>query len=65
MNLSSGQSHSNLVNVPATTRSGIRVIPGNPGSSVLIIQLNDGHRNLSTAEIQQISGWISAGAQNN
>ena len=65
MNLSAGQSYSNLVNVPATTRSGIRVVPGNPGNSVLIIKLNDGHRNLSSAEIQQISSWISAGAQNN
>jgi len=65
MNLTAGSAYSNLVNVPATTRSGLRVVPGNPGASALVAQLAGGHRNVSAANQALISAWISAGALNN
>jgi chitodextrinase len=65
LNLEQGQSHANLVNVPATTQSGTRVIPGNPDDSVLIIMLEGGHRNLTQPLIQLIRDWITAGALDN
>ena len=65
MNLSAGQSYSNLVNVPATTQPGIRVIPFNATGSVLVIQLAGGHRNVSAANQNNIKSWITAGALNN
>ena len=65
MNLSSGNAYSNLVNVPATTQSGIRVVPGSPSTSVLYLKLQSGHRNVSTQNRQMISDWITAGALNN
>jgi hypothetical protein len=67
MNLSAGQSYSNLVNVPATTggAGAIRVIPFNPGGSYLVIKLAGGHRNVSAANQNNIKSWISAGALNN
>ncbi|HLP31206.1 MAG TPA: PKD domain-containing protein, partial [Geothrix sp.] len=65
MNLSAGSAYSSLVNVPATTRSGLRVVPGNPGASALVAQLAAGHRSVSAANQALISAWISAGALNN
>ena len=65
LNLEDGQSYSNLVNVPATTTSGIRVVPNQPNSSVLVTELEDGHRNLAQTAIQMIRDWISAGAEDN
>lgn len=65
MNLTAGSAYSNLVNVPATTRPGLRVVPGNPGASALVAQLASGHRNVSAANQALISAWISAGALNN
>jgi hypothetical protein len=65
MDLRSGQSFSNLVNVPATTLSGNRVIPFNPDQSALVIQLANGHRSVSTSNQNNIRNWISAGALNN
>lgn len=65
LNLSAGSAYGNLVNVAATTRSGLRVVPGNPGSSALVAQMAGGHRNLSAANQSLISAWISAGALNN
>ncbi|PWB71572.1 MAG: hypothetical protein C3F15_12510, partial [Holophagae bacterium] len=65
MNLEQGQAHANLVNVPATTQSGTRVIPGNPDNSVLVIMLEGGHRNLPQSLIQLIRDWITAGALDN
>ncbi|HSL18179.1 MAG TPA: PKD domain-containing protein [Methylomirabilota bacterium] len=65
LNLEAGQSYSNLVNVPATTEPGTRVIPNNPDNSVLVTFLEDGHRSRPQSEIDTIRGWISAGAQNN
>jgi hypothetical protein len=65
MNLEAGQSHSNLVNVPASTQSGTRVVPFDPDSSVLVLFLEDGHRSLPPADIQAIRDWITAGALDN
>ncbi|HQR45101.1 MAG TPA: hypothetical protein PLB02_02335 [Thermoanaerobaculia bacterium] len=65
MNLSSGKSYSNLVNVPATTMSGTRVIPFNAAGSVLVQKLAGGHRSVSATNQNNIKSWISAGALNN
>lgn len=65
LNLSSGSAYANLVNVPATTRSGLRVVPGSPSTSALVAQLAGGHRSVSAANQSLISAWISAGALNN
>lgn len=65
MNLTAGSAYSNLVNVPATTRPGLRVVPGDPGASALVAQLASGHRSVSAANQALISAWISAGALNN
>ena len=65
MNLTAGQSYSNLVNVPAACVGGIRVIPFNPDQSALVNFLASGHRNIPTANQNMIRNWISAGALNN
>jgi PKD repeat protein len=65
MNLTAANAYSNLVNVPATTRSGLRVVPFNPAASALVIQLQSGHRSVSAANQKMISDWITAGALNN
>ncbi len=65
MNLTAGNAYNNLVNVPATTRTGLRVVPGNPGASAFVAQLAGGHRSVSAANQALISAWISAGALNN
>ncbi len=65
MNLSAGSAYANLVNVPASTRTGLRVVPSNPGSSALVAQLAGGHRSVSAANQSLISAWITAGALNN
>ena len=65
LNLSAGSSYSNLVNVPATTLPGLRVVPGSPSTSALVTQLANGHRNVSAANQALISSWITAGALNN
>ncbi len=65
LNLEQGQSFSNLVNVPASTQSGTRVIPNNPDNSVLVTFLENGHRSLPQATIDLIRDWINSGAPNN
>jgi len=67
MDLRSGQSYSNLVNVPATTQPGIRVVPFSPDTSVLVLKLAppSNHRNVSATNQNNIRAWISAGALNN
>jgi PKD repeat protein len=65
MNLSAGSAYANLVNVPATTLPGLRVVPGSPGTSALVTQLANGHRSVSAANQSLISAWITAGALNN
>jgi PKD repeat protein len=65
LDLSDGQSHGSLVNVAATTRGGVRVIPSDPDNSVLVIFLEGGHRGRPQSEIDQIRSWIAAGALDN
>jgi PKD repeat protein len=65
MNLTAGNAFANLVNVPATTLPGLRVVPGSPSTSALVIQLQNGHRSVSAANQSLISAWITAGALNN
>jgi len=65
LDLSTGQSYVNLVNVAATTQSGTRVIPFNPDQSVLVLKLASGHRSVSSANQNNIRNWISSGAFNN
>lgn len=65
MNLTAGNAYSNLVNVPATTLPGLRVVPGSPSTSALVTQLANGHRSVSAANQALISAWITAGALNN
>lgn len=65
LNLEQGQAHGDLVNVPATTQPGVRVIPFDSDNSVLVIFLDDGHRNLPADDRQMIRSWIDAGALDN
>ena len=65
MNLTAGNAYANLVNVPATTRTGLRVVPGSPSTSALVLQLQGGHRSVSAANQALIASWITAGALNN
>jgi hypothetical protein len=65
MDLTAGNSYTNLVNVPATTQSGTRVITFNPDQSVLVLKLASGHRSVPTASQNNIRNWISAGALSN
>jgi hypothetical protein len=44
---------------------GAIVIPGDPGASVLVQQLEDGHKDQLAADIARIRTWIQEGAQNN
>ncbi len=66
MNLSAGQSYGNLVNVVSTTNPPVlRVKPGDPANSFLVVQLAGGHMSVSASDQQTIRDWISAGAPNN
>jgi hypothetical protein len=44
---------------------GAIVIPGDPDGSVLVQQLEDGHKSQSAGDIATIRTWIQEGAQNN
>jgi PKD repeat protein len=65
LNLTAGNTFANLVNVPATTLPGLRVVPGSPSTSALVLQLQSGHRSVSAANQSLIAAWITAGALNN
>ncbi len=65
MDLRAGHSYSSLVNVPATTRTGTRVVPFDPDQSVLVNMLAGGHRSVPQNEQTAIRDWILAGAPNN
>jgi hypothetical protein len=70
-----------LVNVASTSCSGTRVVPGNPGTSVLVNKLRAGSgfggqvcggnpmprgaRAITLAQLNMIESWVSAGALNN
>ena len=64
MNLTAGSAFANLVNVPATTLPGLRVVPGNPSASALVTQLAGGHQCFSREPGAHFL-WIAAGALNN
>lgn len=76
MNLSAGAAHHALVNVNSTQFSGWkRVVPGNPGASMLMVQLGGepgpelegtmpwGMPKLCDPMIDSVRRWIAAGAQ--
>lgn len=66
MSLEAGKTYSNTVNVPSHSDPNMmRVKPGDPANSYIIVQLGGGHQNVSTADQQAIKDWISAGAPNN
>jgi hypothetical protein len=41
------------------------VVPGNADASLLVQQLQDGHRSQAQADIDMIRTWIQEGALNN
>ena len=76
LDLTAGQSYSNLVNVPSTQVALDLVTPNDAENSYLIHKLDGragmvgdlmpvGAAALSTAQIDVIKQWINAGAQNN
>jgi hypothetical protein len=75
LDLRSGASYRNLVNVQATSEPIARVIPGNADGSYLIIKLEGrqtvgsrmplGGRALDTTDLTNIKNWINRGAGNN
>ena len=75
LNLSAGLSHHSLVNVTSTQfPSWKRVVPGNPGASMLLVQLGGepgpelegtmpwGEPKLCDEKIDAVRRWIAAGA---
>ncbi|HJZ78119.1 MAG TPA: hypothetical protein VKE51_40610 [Vicinamibacterales bacterium] len=78
LNLKTGTSYSQLVNVASTGKAGaVRVIPGNPSGSYLIQKLEgaadivglrmprNGPPYLTDAQVALIRQWIQNGAPNN
>jgi hypothetical protein len=78
LNLKSGTSYSQLVNVASNGKSGaVRVIPGNPSGSYLVQKLEgaadivglrmprNGPPYLTDAQVAVIRQWIQNGAPNN
>ena len=75
LNLQSGVSYSNLVNVMATSEPVVRVIAGNADGSYLVIKLEGrqtagasmplGGQPLDQTDITNIRNWITQGANNN
>ncbi len=75
--MSPGESWSNLVNVQSSgVPSTVRVVPGDPDNSYLImklegtpgvvgLQMPQGRDPLSGSQIQAIRDWIEAGALDN
>jgi hypothetical protein len=76
MNLSSGQSFSNLVNRPSSQNASLtRVIPFDANRSLIVQKLEGtapvgsrmplGRAPLSNSKIQTVREWIDAGAEDN
>ena len=75
LDLRSGASYNNLVNVQATSEPITRVIPGNADGSYLVIKLEGrqavgsrmplGGQALNTTDLTNIKNWINRGANNN
>ena len=51
--------------VPGKVMASDVVVPSNPNASVLVQQLEGGHRSQSASDITMIRTWIQEGAQNN
>jgi hypothetical protein len=75
LNLSSGSSYANLVNVAATQSAAARVIPGDADGSYLIVKVEGrqtvgqrmplGGSALDNIDLTNLKNWISQGAKNN
>jgi len=74
LDLTAANSYSSLVNVPASGYSAVRVVPGDPESSVLYGKINGSNTfgsnmplggSLSAAQIDIIKRWIEQGAEDN
>lgn len=75
LDLRSGNSHGNLVNVTATQSVAARVIPGNAQESYLIIKVEGrqtfgarmplGGAALDNIDLTNLKNWINQGAKNN
>lgn len=71
MNLSAGVSYANTVNQPAVVFGpGTRVLPGDPGASILYQLVSTGVMPLlggplTAAQIETIREWIAEGAEDN
>lgn len=78
LDLSAGRSHAQLVNARSTyDTSWRRVVPGDPGASMLMVQLGaepgppveitmpSGQPKLCDEQLDAIRRWIASGAQNN
>ena len=72
--LDEGESYANLVNAPSTDDPSVmRVAPGDPAASVLMIRLESDDMTyvmppsqpLSAAKIEAVRSWIEAGALDN
>lgn len=75
LNLARGSSYANLVGVRGTQEPIVRVIPGDPSGSYLVIKL-EGRQSvgsrmpqtgtpLDTIDLTNIRNWIAQGAKNN
>lgn len=75
LNLASGSSYANLVNVASTQVETLRVIPGNADGSYLIIKVEgrqtlgdrmpQGGAALDNIDLTNLKNWINQGAKNN
>ncbi|UCC26760.1 MAG: hypothetical protein JSU98_06545 [Gemmatimonadales bacterium] len=75
LRLTSGNSHAELVGVPATSEAGTRVITGDAQNSYLVIKIEGrqtaggrmpvGGSPLDTIDVKNIRNWIDQGAKNN
>ena len=75
LDLRSGSSHANLVNIQANQVSYARVIPGNANGSYLIVKVEgrqtfgdrmpQGTAALDNIDLTNLKNWINQGAKNN
>jgi len=75
LNLSSGSSYANLVNVPSTQdKTKMRVLPGDATNSWVVMKIENRQTvggkmppsgSLTANQIQNIKNWITQGAKNN
>ncbi len=75
LDLRTGASYAALVNVPAVAELGLRVTPGDPDMSYLVVKLEgrqavgsampQGAASLDEIDLTNIRNWILQGAENN